>query len=1093
MNYTTFFAAFFVLFINIGYAQKNAINKNFFKEFERALNLNENDKFEDAQDILEDIPEQDSLYLEAQYRLQEMYLKSENFPKVVSIGLKMSGMPYTWGHYVYFNWALALSKMEKHEEAFRVINQGLMNFSESHLLHYLRGCILQDLKRNQEAITSFQRAIQAYPFHAYSHIQLGEIAATEGKQTQAVMSFAFATLLDLNDELKAQIHNSLNSVSIGDFTVEERGLTFDSGDDFSETDRIIRSKIALSPKFKLKTKIKGFYYIRQLQAICETMEYQPNSDGFWMQFYGRFFKSVFNSDNFESMSFVSVSGPDYGKFNAAANKNTKKRDQFFKWFGNTVGENIGKQYLEFDGKKQFTFVEFGQYNVEARGLGTSFDNRKGVWNLYDGINGRPTGSGIYENGKRSGEWVIYDESNGKLLYKITYANDLMNGLFTVYYPSGSKRVLVTMKNDQRDGPAITLFESGDTLIAENYKNGLRQGSYTLFYPDKSVKMFGNIVDDQWNGLLTEYHPNGKMSGVYSYKNDEKDGPFTSYHLNGQLYQKGTYKVGILVEDYEEYYNSGQLKSRGRYKNGNLSGRWVAYYYDGKLEQEFEFDENGKQNGIQKSYGRDGKLHYEMEYKNGEMLSYKFFKKDGNIQAEAKRNGKKLNYEFYNSTGFLITQGLLENDEKQGTWIYNNEQGIKEKEVSYEKGKISGISKTFFTNGSLNASEEYINDELNGLVLVYHPNQELKIEGYVKNGKRNGMWYQYYPDGKLKEKNYFVDGEVVGWSDEYAVSGLPYIRYFHADNDIKKAVYFDVAGNPLDTVSNYHGEIQVVNPNGKDYRAKNNFKNDARQGLSQGLYLNNKIEESGHFINDVKHGIWKEYYEQGQLNTHIKYFYGEIDSVQTDYRMNGNVASRTPYKSGIVNGIQENYHPDGKLHFKVNFVDNKREGESLMKLPTGEVYAIFYYENDQLVAYSYEDANGQVKPRIPILQNQELRCFFKNGENSFVADRVNGTWHNKYLVYNLKGDVVESRQYKDGLFHGTSTFNLSSKLVYSVINYELGLRHGLMKIHHLNGNLMLESNYLFGVKHGEEKEFDKAGKLIFSRVYYNDQMISETKM
>lgn len=1079
--------------ITFSLSQKNAVNKNYFQDFNRAMDHIAREQFEDAQDLLEDIPEQDSLYLEAQYRLQEIYQRSENFPKVIEIGKRLSQLPYEWGHYVYFNWAIALNKMEKNEEALAVVEEGLKKYTESHLLHYVHGIVLQELKRSQEAMHAFERSVLAYPFHIFSHVKLGELALNEGRLSQALMSWTYVTLLDVDPRMKAQIHALLEQAALNDFEIEPQDLQFYDGDDFSEIDQLVRSKIALEKKFKLKTKIKGFLYIRQMQLISESLRYDSNSDGFWMQFYGKIFQSVYHSDNFENMSFVSVSGPEYGKANAAANKNEKKRDQFFQWFARNAGQNLGRQFAEFDGERQITYVEIGRHNIEARGLGSSINDRKGLWQIYDGINGRPTGTGNYENGERSGNWTHFDGTTGHLTYKVDFKNDEMNGLLTHFYPDGSTRLIVNMKDDDRDGAVFVFFPSGDTLATDFYKKGVRNGTFRRFYPNNNIQLEGSLVNDKWEGELKEYHTNGVLSAEYIFKSDEKNGAFTTYHINGQVRQKGTYKAEKLNEKFEEYHSNGQLKSKGSYKNGQLVGLWENYYFDGKLEKTFEFDENGKENGIQKRYDRDGKIHYEMEYKNGELLSYKFYDKSGKIIEENKRSGKKLTYKFYNPNGVLTIDGALENDEKNGVWTFYSDHGIKEKEQKFEKGQIVGKSKTFFPNGEINVTESYEDGMLKGLGLGYHPNGELRIEGYFRNGRRNGMWYFYYPDGTIKEKQYYVNGDIVGWSEQYAVNGLLSVKYFHEDDDISKAIYYDLAGNPIDTITRYHGVVEVPNPNGKQIKAKNTYKNDVRQDLSETFYVNNKLESTGNFVNNQKHGIWTTYYEHGTMNMHTKYVHGEIDSIRTDYRMNGNVASRTPYQNGVIHGLLKQFHPNGKLHYQVNYVDDDREGEVKMTLPTGEIYAVFYYENDVLVAYSYEDKAGKLIDKIRINKEQEITCFFKNGQQSLSAKRKNGTWHGDYIVYNPKGEIIELKQYDHDRLHGKSQFNFSPKLPYLDIEYNNGLRHGIMKIYHLNGKLFVESTYVHGRKHGEEKEYDQNGKLSYTRTYYNGDMISEKKI
>lgn len=1075
------------------FSQKNAEKKNYNEDYHKAVRNIENEKYENAQDLLEDIPEQDSLYLKAQFRLQQLYNRSENFPKVIEISPRLSRMPFNGGHFVYNNWAMALSNMEEHEEALTVTLEGLKVYSESHLLYYRKGMVLQDLKRHQEAMHAYQRAVQAYPMHVYSHWKLGEMAAQEGKHTQAIMSLVFATLLDDSPKIKSTLHMLLEKVSMLEFETESKELVFDVGDDFSEIDLIIKSRIALSPKFKLKTKIKAFAYVRQLQLVCEAIKFDAEADGFWMQQYGDFFQSVFNSDFFDGLTYASLYGPEYGKINAAAFKNTKKRDGFVLWFATNFDRFIARQYIEFDGKKQVTFVDLGRQNITGRGLGDSFNGREGVWTLYDGVNGRIVGSGHFKNGERHGAWEIHDETTGLLNRKLTFDKGDLNGLFVSYFPNGKPELVVNMENDLRQGQRVVFYPSGDTLIVDHHVKGARTGAFIQYHPNNAIRLTGKLNDDKWIGEVLEYHTNGKLSAVLNYQDDRRDGDCIFYHSNGEVKQKIKYKADKIVDDFESYHISGQLQSKGRYKNGTRVGQWVSYYFDGKLEQEQEFDENGKENAIQKNYDRDGKLHFEMEYKNGALQSYKFYDKSGAIVVQEKRSGKHLNYKFFDPRGVLTSEGLLDNDEKSGVWRYFNEHGVKTRVFRYAEGIADGKVESFYTNGDLNVVENYVDGDLHGLVLAHHPNGELRAEGYYRNGNRNGIWFFYYPDGKLKQKLYYDDNQITGWSEEYAVNGLIFTRFHYENDEITKAAYFDVSGNPLDTIQEYHGEVKVPNPNGIDVLAKNSFKNDVRHGRSEVYYLNNKVSSSGDFFNKERNGIWTNYYENGQISSLTKYVHGEIDSIRTDYRMNGNVASRTPYQNGVMVGKGEHYHPNGSLHYKVDYMDSDMEGEVVMKLPSGEIYAVFYYENDILVAYSYEDTDGKLKAPIVVKKDAEIRCFFKNGSASLIAELQYGDWQNEYVVYNTIGDVIEKKRYVNGQLDGESLFNFSNQIPYSSINYELGLRNGQMKLYHLNGILMLESIYVHGKKHGEEAQYDNKGKLIFKRVYYNGELISETKL
>lgn len=1074
------------------YAQKSAVKSNYYDDFRKALRYIDDEKFEDAQDLLEEIPEQDSLYLKAQYRLQFMYSRSENYPKVQEIGARMSKLPFESGHRVFNTWAHSLVKMEKYDEALEVVDMGLSQFEESHLLHYRRGLILEDLKRHQEAMHAFQRAIQAYPLHVYSHVKLGEMAAHEGRLSQALMSLSFAAMFETDPNYKTTIHLTMEKISTLDFEAEPKDIVFDEGDDFSSIDKIIETKIALSTRFKLQSKLTKLGYTRQLQVIMEALSYDADADGFWMQQYGPMFSAIYSAKLFDAFTYITLLGPNYGAISAPAVKQKKRVAAFYKWLIPNVGKYIARQVVEFDGKKQETYIDLGSDNIIARGIGTSHDDRNGNWELFDGNNGRSVGVGPYKDGKRNGEWVIYDEVTGLLARKINFVDDELEGLLTFFYENGKPEIIVNMKKGERDGQRIVFFPSGDTMLIDNHIMGKRTGDFTRFHENNTLKMKGYLKDDKWDGLLKEYHTNGNLAAEVNYLEDKKDGTYVTYFRNGKIAEKRNYKLDKLVDDFESYYNNGQLAKKGRYKNDNQVGKWVAFYYDGKPKEEAEYDENGKKNSITKTFDRDGKIHHEMEYKNGELLSYKFFSKDGKIIAQEKKSGKKINYKFYDPRGILITEGQLVGDEKTGIWVYYNDNGVKETEHKYEKGKINGKSKTFFSSGEVSVQENYLEDERDGLLVDYHPNGEIKTEGYYAKGNRTGMWYYYYPDGTLSDKEYYVEGDAVSWSDDYSVKGLLYTRHFNQDGDIIKTAYFDMAGNALDTIHYYHGEVIIPNPNGKDILAKQHYKNDVRHGLSQSFYLGTRVSFTGEYFNGRKNGVFIDYYPNGQKSDEATYVHGQLTGTVTDYRWNGNVASTLNYIDGILTGEATYNHPDGSLHYKMNFVDDEAHGEVVMKMPSGEIYAVFYYDRSVLVSYAYTDKNGNLTNKIDIEKDDKIICYYKNGTKSLETKLENGEYHGTYIVYDTKGKAFETKTYVHGYLDGLVSFSSGPEKTYSTMTYALGQRHGEMKIYHLNGKIMLETNYHFGKKNGTEKEYDQNGKLKFTREYYNGVVISEKK-
>ena len=142
-----------------------------------------------------------------------------------------------------------------------------------------------------------------------------------------------------------------------EFEAEPKNIEFDEGDDFSSIDKIIETKVALSTKFKLQSKLKGLGYTRQLQVIMEAFSYDSSADGFWMQHYGPMYAGIYAAKLFDAFTYVTILGPDYGALSAPAYKQKKRVAAFYKWLIPNVGKYIARQVIEFDGKKP-TFDPF---------------------------------------------------------------------------------------------------------------------------------------------------------------------------------------------------------------------------------------------------------------------------------------------------------------------------------------------------------------------------------------------------------------------------------------------------------------------------------------------------------------------------------------------------------------------------------------------------------------------------------------------------------------------------------------------------------------------------------------------------------------
>ena len=72
----------------------------------------------------------------------------------------------------------------------------------------------------------------------------------------------------------------------------------------------------------------------------------------------------------------------------------------------------------------------------------------------------------------------------------------------------------------------------------------------------------------------------------------------------------------------------------------------------------------------------------------------------------------------------------------------------EEQIPYVEGKIEGMRKWFYKDGSLGWEQPYIQGKAEGLQKIYYPSGAIKIEETYKDDLVEGLTKWYYESGKL---------------------------------------------------------------------------------------------------------------------------------------------------------------------------------------------------------------------------------------------------------------------------------------------------------------------------------------------------------
>ncbi|MEX0966053.1 MAG: hypothetical protein WD077_02365 [Bacteroidia bacterium] len=143
-----------------------------------------------------------------------------------------------------------------------------------------------------------------------------------------------------------------------------------------------------------------------------------------------------------------------------------------------------------------------------------------------------------------------------------------------------------------------------------------------------------------------------------------------------------------------------------------------------------------------------------------------------------------NYEEKEERLKYIYQINTINGKRCGKFVWLAETGDTIEISYFKKGKLNGISKSFFENGRIQIEVECFNDIFHGTLREYYENGQLRCEllynldrlweikavydssgnvlnpGNLKEG--NGLVKIFYPDGQVQYKGAFEDGVRSGY-------------------------------------------------------------------------------------------------------------------------------------------------------------------------------------------------------------------------------------------------------------------------------------------------------------------------------------------
>jgi len=1059
-----------------------------------ALELEADEKVDEALVVYDKIPQNDSNYTHALIRKIYIHFNKDNFEEVVA--LSELGFKFTedenYSDFFLLK-GLGLVSLEKYDEAMDNYNRGLKMYPKNHRIVYSIAKLHLNKEEYEQYLVKLKEAVTMYPYYTKGHLELGRAALKEGELTECLMSYLMALIIEPTGETANQTLSLVNALVTQKVEGEPLGIKLSpEGDDFSEVDLILKNYAALQKGYKVKSKA-DLPLVKQVQVMLETMEYDKEDPGFWMQFYGSFYKQLWNEEMFEAFSYYLLQSSANAKHQKLVKKKTYDINRFSKWAGVKIrlkGDHVDEVIA---GKKQK--VQHLYYTGSSGGLQSmgKLDGARsaGCWELYH-PNGALSGEGCYDAiGQLKGEWKRYYD-NGGLNIVFNVVNDKLDGEWKQYYRNGRIMREATFKQGIEEGISKDYYLTGGISRQRTFVGDKETGPGTTYYGTGSKNYEYVSKDDELDGELNIYYPNGKLKEKTFYKSGKLQGESKGYYANDKPAFEYRYYDGKYDGAYKRFYENGNLKEEGTYKLDKLVGETVSYFEDGTVSDRLVYDEEGKKNGKYIEYDRDGIKFLEFEYKKGNIVGYKNFDKSGKIVKEDSQKGGDFYYTSMFADGELRSEGLYNiRGGSEGEWKFYDYNGTLKSTVKYKDDLREGEYVSYYANGAVYQKSTYNKGNENGPSTAWYRNGKYSQLGWMNEGSTEGEWLNFYQNGTVRNRLYFLFDGQNGWQKYYAVDGKLDYEIFYKNGILLRTVYYDSSGTILgdNNYADSSGLFKKFHPN-KQLALEAAYVNGEAHGPFTWYYANGQVETKGQFVNGERHGNWTHYYLDGVVSQTNAYFYGDFHGPMKRYHKNGKLSADYIYEYGEKHGKEYTYHDNGQVSTEEEVKHGSTHGVRNFYNRNGDLEHIRYYHYGKIVGYSYLGKDNKPVAKIPIKnETSKVVSYFSNGQMSRSFELQRGLFHGEYLKWYPSGKIYEKSTYDANLLQGLEEKFYENGKPLSVETYVDGDLNGECRYYNEQGQVERVERYLNGGAQGAWEYYAK-GNLIKTVYYYNGDFLSE---
>lgn len=367
------------------------------------------------------------------------------------------------------------------------------------------------------------------------------------------------------------------------------------------------------------------------------------------------------------------------------------------------------------------------------------------------------------------------------------------------------------------------YESVDFFSPQPYQKVLRvyarddqsniRAYITTYHENGQLKQYLEVINNRAYGHYREWYPDGVMkldafviSGVADLTLSAEqswmfDGSSQVWDEKGNILASIQYLSGVLNGCSLYFHPNGQVWKRVPFNHGQIHGTYEIYLENGDLLQTTEYT-NGIKNGVSRRFWCKDKLSTEEFYSEGLLKTAQYFDLQGKPVASI-TDGYGLRATFGRETISELQQfknGVQEGEVKvfdqngRLMKLYHVKDGVKHGEeidysearpntppqpkisIQWHEGRIQGLVKTWYENGTTESHREMSSNKKNGMLTAWYKDGSI-------------MMIEEYDQDKLIKGKYFKRGEKIPLSEVVMSNGTATI-FDGNGNFVRKITYFN---------------------------------------------------------------------------------------------------------------------------------------------------------------------------------------------------------------------------------------------------------------------------------------------------------------